>query len=154
MLRVWKQRTDEHWSTENTGSGQRKVTSAGDDRHLVCMAMNGCIVSSKDLITPNRRRLRLQWDYEHRAPVGQISNKFYGRILYGRIHVRRYSGERCLPDYRHHNDRTPGIMVWYSDFISWKSQLLRIQDNLNSNMYVRYVLELEVIPGTIFQQDI
>ncbi|GFW75742.1 transposable element Tc1 transposase [Trichonephila clavipes] len=46
VMRVWKQGTDEHWTTRKTGSGRRKVTSARDDRHL---AMNDFTASSRQL---------------------------------------------------------------------------------------------------------
>ncbi|GFX51518.1 transposable element Tc1 transposase [Trichonephila clavipes] len=40
VMRVWKQWTDEHRTTQKTGRGQWSLTSACDDRHLVCMAVN------------------------------------------------------------------------------------------------------------------
>ncbi|GFS76940.1 uncharacterized protein TNCV_3756171 [Trichonephila clavipes] len=40
VMRVWEQWTDEHQITRKTGNGRRKVTSARDDRHLLCMAVN------------------------------------------------------------------------------------------------------------------
>ncbi|GFX13502.1 uncharacterized protein TNCV_2192561 [Trichonephila clavipes] len=40
VIRVWKQWTDEHRITRNTGSARRrKVTSTRDDRHLHRMAV-------------------------------------------------------------------------------------------------------------------
>ncbi|GFU57250.1 transposable element Tcb2 transposase [Trichonephila clavipes] len=50
-MRVWKQWTDEHRTTRKTGSGRRKVTSVRDDRHLLRMAGNEHIVSSRQLAT-------------------------------------------------------------------------------------------------------
>ncbi|GFU88942.1 transposable element Tc1 transposase [Trichonephila clavipes] len=50
-------------------------------------------------------------------------------------------------------------MIWGAISYHGRPQLLRIEDNLNSNRYVREVLKLEIIPffsgipGAIFQQD-
>ncbi|GFV95958.1 uncharacterized protein TNCV_2096271 [Trichonephila clavipes] len=64
----------------------------------------------------------------------------------GRIHVRRYVGERCLPEcvFEQHIDLTPGVTA--SSVISYhgRSILLRIEGNLNSNGYVREVLQPKV----------
>ncbi|GFU59708.1 transposable element Tcb2 transposase [Trichonephila clavipes] len=67
----------------------------------------------------------------------------------------------CLPEFviQRHSGLTPRVMVW--DAISYygRSNLLRIEDNLNSNRYVHEVLQPEVvpllqgIPEAIFQQD-
>ncbi|GFV64719.1 uncharacterized protein TNCV_1636721 [Trichonephila clavipes] len=46
-MRVWKQWTDEHRTTRKTGSGRWKVTSARDDRHLLCMGVNDRSASSR-----------------------------------------------------------------------------------------------------------
>ncbi|GFY14994.1 uncharacterized protein TNCV_235441 [Trichonephila clavipes] len=63
--------------------------------------------------------------------------------------VRRYAGELCHPQciIERHNALAPGVMVW--DAISYHggSNLLRIAGNLNSNRYVREVLQLEVTPS-------
>ncbi|GFS89744.1 transposable element Tc1 transposase [Trichonephila clavipes] len=49
VMRVWKQWTDEHRTTRETGSGRRKVTSVRDDRHLLRMALNDHTGSSRQL---------------------------------------------------------------------------------------------------------
>ncbi|GFV75138.1 transposable element Tc1 transposase [Trichonephila clavipes] len=66
----------------------------------------------------------------------------------GRIRVGRYAGERCLPEcvIERHNGLTYGIMAWGAISYHGRSNLLRIKGNLNSNRYVREVLQLEVIP--------
>ncbi|GFT00677.1 uncharacterized protein TNCV_3113921 [Trichonephila clavipes] len=46
-MRVWNQWIDEHRATRKSGSGRRKVTSARDDPHLLRMAVNDRIVSSR-----------------------------------------------------------------------------------------------------------
>ncbi|GFS51683.1 uncharacterized protein TNCV_613651 [Trichonephila clavipes] len=45
-MRVWKQWTEDH---RKTGRGQRKVTSARDDRYLLRMAVNERTTSSRQL---------------------------------------------------------------------------------------------------------
>lgn len=119
-------------------------------------------------LTANHRRLRLQWADEHRAwradwqqVVFSDESRFNLWNHDGRIRVRRYAGERCLPQcvVERHSGRTPGVMVWGAISYHRRSQLLRIEGNLNSNRYVREVLEPEVvpflqgIPGAVFQQD-
>ncbi|GFW90034.1 transposable element Tc1 transposase [Trichonephila clavipes] len=80
----------------------------------------------------------------------------------GRIRVRRYAGERCLPEcvIERHSGLTPGVMVLGAISYHERSNFLRIEGNLNSNSYVREVLQLEVVPlhlrhpwSYIFQQD-
>ncbi|GFU53522.1 gamma-aminobutyric acid receptor alpha-like [Trichonephila clavipes] len=48
-IKLGKQWTDEHRATRKTGSGRLKVTSASDDRHLLCMTVNDRTVSSRHL---------------------------------------------------------------------------------------------------------
>ncbi|GFV66230.1 transposable element Tcb1 transposase [Trichonephila clavipes] len=79
----------------------------------------------------------------------------------GRIRVRRYAGERCLPEcvIERHNSLTPRVMIWGAILYHGRSNLLGIEGNLNSNRYVRVVLQLEVVlflqgfPGAIFEQN-
>ncbi|GFU79137.1 transposable element Tcb2 transposase [Trichonephila clavipes] len=46
MMRVWKQWTDEHQTTRETGSGRRKVTLAMIN---TCSMVNDCTASTKQL---------------------------------------------------------------------------------------------------------
>ncbi|GFT82815.1 transposable element Tc1 transposase [Trichonephila clavipes] len=79
----------------------------------------------------------------------------------GRIRDRRYAGEHCLSEcvIERHNGQTPGVMVWGVITYHRRSNLLRIEGNLNSNCYVREELQLEAFPflqgypGAIFQQN-
>ncbi|GFU90251.1 hypothetical protein TNCV_3874551 [Trichonephila clavipes] len=52
----------------------------------------------------------------------------------GRIRVRCYAGERCLPDcgVERLNGLIPEIMVWGTISYHEQSSLLRIESNLNS----------------------
>ncbi|GFY13507.1 uncharacterized protein TNCV_4958771 [Trichonephila clavipes] len=61
------------------------------------------------------------------------------------VPVRRYAGERCLPKcvIERHSGLTPKLTVWGCDFVSYgRSNVLRIENNLNSNRYVYEVLQL------------
>ncbi|GFU23342.1 transposable element Tc1 transposase [Trichonephila clavipes] len=79
----------------------------------------------------------------------------------GRIRVRRYAGEFCLPEcvIERHSGLIPGVMVWDAISYHGRSNFLRTESNFNSNKYGREVLQPEVvpflegIPGAIFHQD-
>ena len=79
----------------------------------------------------------------------------------GSIRVRRYAGERNLRAciLQRHRGPTPSVMVWDAIGYNMRSHLLRIEGNLNSNRYIREVLQPEVLPllqespHAIFQQD-
>ncbi|GFV53033.1 transposable element Tc1 transposase [Trichonephila clavipes] len=117
-------------------------------------------------LTANHRRLRLQWAHEHRAwqadwyqVIFSDESRFNLWDHDVPIRVRRYAGERCLPEciIERHSAKTPGVMVWGVIPHHGRSHLLRIEGNLNSNWYAREVLQPEVvsflqgIPGAIFQ---
>ncbi|GFX48573.1 uncharacterized protein TNCV_584711 [Trichonephila clavipes] len=71
----------------------------------------------------------------------------------GCIRVRRYACECCRPEcvIERYSGLTPGVLVWGAISYYGRSNLLRIEGNLNSNRYVREVLQPEVFP---FLQDI
>ena len=79
----------------------------------------------------------------------------------GHFRVKRYAGQRCLPKcvIQRHSGRTLAVMVWDVILYHGRSSLLRIVVNLNSNRYIRGVLQpenvpfLQGIPGAICQQD-
>lgn len=79
----------------------------------------------------------------------------------GRIRVRRYCDERHHPAciVERHTTRTVSVMVWGAISYQRRSRLLRIEGTLNSDRYIREVVEAEVVsflqhtPGAIFQQD-
>lgn len=119
-------------------------------------------------LTLNHRRLRLQWANQHRDwradwqhVVFSDESRFNLWYHDGRIRVRRYAGERHLPEciIERHSGRTPGVMVWGAIAYHGRSQLLRIVGNLNSNRYISEVLQpqavpfLQSLPGAVFQQD-
>ncbi|GFV72344.1 transposable element Tc1 transposase [Trichonephila clavipes] len=128
---------------------RRKVTSGRHDRHLLRMMINDSAASSRPLASC--------WST---APYESRFNLWYHDI---RIRVRHYAGECCLPEcvIECHSGLTSGIMVWDVNSYHGRSNLLRIEGNLNSIMYVHEVffLHLEVIPflqcipGALFHQD-
>ncbi|GFW27456.1 transposable element Tc1 transposase [Trichonephila clavipes] len=165
VVQVCKQWTDEHRTNRKTGSEPRKVTSASDDRHLLRMIVNDCTASSMQLAarwsidtsvlmstTSIRRRLLHRGLHETRFNLWDHDDRF---------HVRHNISERCLSEcvIDRHSGLTPAVMVWSAISHHGQYNLLRIEGNLNSNRYVREVLQPEVvpflqgIPGTIFQQD-
>ncbi|GFY24631.1 transposable element Tc1 transposase [Trichonephila clavipes] len=118
------------------------------------------------LFTANHRRLRLQWAHEQRAwqtdwhqVVFSDESRFSLWDHDGRIRVRRSAGECYLPEcvIERYSGLTSGVMVWGAISCNEWSNLLRIEDNLNSNKYVHEVLQpevvpfLQVIPGAMFQ---
>ncbi|GFW63336.1 transposable element Tc1 transposase [Trichonephila clavipes] len=154
-MRDWKQWIDEHRTTRKTGSGQQKVTSARNDRHLLRIALKDRTDSSRMLaarwftatgvlmsassfhrrllhdrfcamvplyripFTGNHRGLRMQWFPEHRTWQGvwrQVifsdDSRFNLGDHDGRIRVRSYAGERCLPEgvIERHSGLTPGVI--------------------------------------------
>ncbi|GFU38713.1 transposable element Tc1 transposase [Trichonephila clavipes] len=119
-------------------------------------------------LTANHRWLRLQWAHEHRAwqaywyqVVFSDESRFNLWDHDGRIRVRRYAGERCLSEcvIERHSGLTPEVIVWGAISYPGRSNLLRIEGNLNSNRYVHEMLQPDVvpflqgIPGAILQQD-
>ena len=95
-------------------------------------------------LTLNHRRLRLQWTNQHRDwradwrhVVFFDESRFNLWYHDGRIRVRRYAGERHLPEciIERHSGRTPGVMVWGAIAYHGRSQLLRIVGNLS----IRYI---------------
>ncbi|GFV70678.1 transposable element Tc1 transposase [Trichonephila clavipes] len=113
-----------------------KVTSAREDRHLLRMAVNDRIASS--------RKLTARWSTATGVLMSASSIRRYDSRFNlwdhdGRIRVRRYADERCLPEcvIERHSGLTPGFMVLGAISYHGRSNLLRI----------------EGIPGAIFQQD-
>ncbi|GFV73744.1 transposable element Tc1 transposase [Trichonephila clavipes] len=158
VMRVSKQWTDEHRTTRKTCSGRWKVTSARDDRHLLLMAVNDRTASSRQLVA--------RWSTATGVLMSASSIRRYESRSNlwdhdGRIRVRRYGGELCLPErvIERYSGLTPGVMGWGVISYHGRCNLLRIESNLNSNRYVREVLQPEVVPflqdnpGAIFQQD-
>ncbi|GFW30990.1 transposable element Tcb1 transposase [Trichonephila clavipes] len=106
-------------------------------------------------LTVNHRRLRLQWAHEHRAWQAHWHQVvFTDESLFnlwnhdGCIRVRRYAGERCLPEcvIERNSGLTTGVMVWDAISYHGRSNFLRIEGNLNSSRYVREDLQPEVVP--------
>ncbi|GFX24105.1 transposable element Tcb1 transposase [Trichonephila clavipes] len=104
-------------------------------------------------LTENHRRICLQWAHEHRAwqadwhqVVFSDESRFNLQDHDGRIRVRRYDGERCLPEYviEQHSDLAPGVMVWGVISHHGRSNLLRIEGAKNdeNNNVIKEVVNL------------
>ena len=119
-------------------------------------------------LSRDHQRLRLQWTREHRHWHAEWRNVMFldnsrFNMSYNNecICVRCYAGESnlraCILQW--HREPMPSVMVWGSIGYNMRSRLLRIEGNLNSNCYIREVLQPEVLPllqaspHAIFQQD-
>ncbi|GFU89637.1 transposable element Tc1 transposase [Trichonephila clavipes] len=180
IMRVSKQWTDEGRAARKSGSRPQNVTSAPDERRLVqIMAQTDRTASSRKLAaqwsTATRflsRKTIATCGYNGPMCIGagvligcrsSFSDESRFNLWHhdGRIRVRRYAGERHIPEciIERHSRRTPGVMIWGAIEYHGRSQLLRIVDNLNSTRYINEVLQpqdipfLQGFPGAVFQQD-
>ncbi|GFV97798.1 transposable element Tc1 transposase, partial [Trichonephila clavipes] len=90
-------------------------------RRLLCRGLCARVPLYRIPLTVNHRRLRLQWAHEHRAwqadwyqVVFSDESRFNLWDHDGRIRVRRYAGERCLPEcfIERHSGLTAKVIVW------------------------------------------
>ncbi|GFX09750.1 transposable element Tcb2 transposase [Trichonephila clavipes] len=122
------------------------MTALSIRRRLLHRGLRASVPLYRIPLTANHRWLRLQWAHVHRAwqtdwhqVVFSDESRFNLWNHDGRIRVRRYAGERCLPDYviERYSDLTLGVKVWGAISYHGLTNLLRI----------------EGIPGAIFEQD-
>ncbi|GFW09903.1 transposable element Tc1 transposase [Trichonephila clavipes] len=152
------------WSTATGVS----LCASSIQRRLLQPGLRARIPLYRIPLTQNHRHLRLQWANVHRSwradwqqVVFSDESRFNLWHHDGRIRVRRYAGERHIPEciIERHSRRTPGVMVWGAIAYHGRSQLLRIAGNLNSTRYINEVLQsqaipfLQGLPGAVFQQD-
>ncbi|GFU27996.1 transposable element Tc1 transposase [Trichonephila clavipes] len=152
------------WSTATRVS----LCASSIRRRLLQRGLRARIPLCRIPLTQNHRRLRLHWANVHRnwradwlQVVFSDESRFNLWHHDGRIRVRRYAGERHIPEciIERHSRRTPGVMVWGAIAYHGRSQLLRIVGNLNSTQYINEVLQpqaipfLQGLPGAVFQQD-
>ena len=119
-------------------------------------------------LSRDHRHLRLQWARERRYRHAEWRNVvFLGesrvKMSYndGRIRVRLYADERNLKSciLQRHRWPMPRVMVWGAIGYNMRSHFIRIEGNLNSNRYIRQVLQPKILPlvqatsHAIFQQD-
>ncbi|GFT79189.1 transposable element Tc1 transposase [Trichonephila clavipes] len=147
VIRVWKQWTEEYRTTRKTGSGQRKVTSARGDRHLLRMAVNDRTASS--------RQLAECWSTVTGVLMSALSihRRLWHRGLSARVLIYviplMANHQRLRLQWAHEHTTcglTPEVMVWGAISYHGRSNVLRIEDNINSNWYVREVLQNDVVP--------
>ncbi|GFS68758.1 HTH_Tnp_Tc3_2 domain-containing protein [Trichonephila clavipes] len=117
-------------------------------RRLLHRGLRARVPLYRILLTANHRRLHLQWAHEPRAwqadwHQGVFSDESCLNLWDNdcRIHVIHYASKRCLPEgvIERHSGLTPRV-VWGAISYPGRSNLLRIESNLNSNRYVREVL--------------
>ncbi|GFW49321.1 transposable element Tc1 transposase [Trichonephila clavipes] len=163
-MRVWKQ-----WTTKGDISARRSTPAPHGQHGTASFRQLAARWSTAtDPLTANHRRLSLQRAHEHRAWQADLHQVVFSNESRfnlwdhdGRLHVRCYAGERCLPEcvIERNSNLTPQDSVWGAISYHGRFNLLRIEGNLNSNRYVREVLQPEVVPflqgisGDIFQQD-
>ncbi|GFW55443.1 transposable element Tc1 transposase [Trichonephila clavipes] len=129
------------WSTATSVS----LCALSIRRLLLQRGLRARIPLYKIPLTQNHRRPRLQWVNVHRswrADWQQVifSDEFRFNLGHhdGRFSVRRYAGERHIPEciFKRHSGRTSRVMVWGAIAYHGRSQLLRIVGNLNSTRYI------------------
>ena len=154
----------QHWSTA-TGLD----LSASTVRHrLERVGQVACMPLSQFPLCRDHQCLRLQrvhechhWCAERRNVVFSDKSCFNMSYNDGCIRVRRYAGEcylrACI--LQRHRGPMPSVMVWGTIEYNMQSRLLHNEGNLNSNRYIREVLQPDVLPflqatpHAIFQQD-
>ena len=139
--------------SQRWGTATGLVLSASTVRHRLLRA--GIVPLDRLPLSKDHQRLRLQWARQRshwRAEWrnGVFSDESRFNISYndGRMCVRRYAGERKLRACILQRNRgpTPSVMVWGAIGYNMRCLLLRIEVNLNSNRYIREVLQPEVLP--------
>ena len=143
--------------------------SASTVRHpLLRAGLVACMPLHRLPLSRDHQCLRLQWTRERRQWCAEWQNVVFSdescfNMSYndGRIHVRHYTGEcnlrACI--LQRHRGPMPSVMVWDAIGYNMRSRLIRIEGNLNSNCYIREILQpdvlslLEATPHAIFQQD-
>ncbi|GFU63488.1 transposable element Tc1 transposase [Trichonephila clavipes] len=120
IMRVSMQWTDEGRTARKSGSGARNVTIP---------------------LTENHRRLPLQWANVHKSWCADWQQVIFSDEslfnlwhYHGRIRVRRYAGERHIPECIIERDSGRTVMVWGAIAYHGRSQLLRIQDNVRPHV--------------------
>ena len=143
-LRVSSTVLSRYWSTA-TGLD---LSASTVHHHLLRARLVACM--SLLPLPKDHQHLRLQWAHEchhWRAEWQNIvfSDKSRFNMSYndGHIHVRCYAGEHNLRAciLQRHRGPTPSAMVWAAIGYNMHSRLIRIEDNLNSNHYIREVLQ-------------
>ncbi|GFV48581.1 transposable element Tcb2 transposase [Trichonephila clavipes] len=138
VMRVSKQWMDEGRTARKSGSGPRNVTSAREDRRL--RGRRARFPLYRIPLRQKLRHFRLQWANVHRSwrtdwQQVVFSYEFRFSLWHhdGRIRVRRYDGERHIPEciIERHSKRTSGVMVWGVIAYHERSQLLQIVGPFN-----------------------
>lgn len=153
-------RTRGVWVSDRTI--RRRITASGLRSHRPFRGI---------VLTPNHRRLRLQWCRQHRRLTLAQWNKvlvsdecrFLLQKVDGRERVWRRRGERHADACTTETDRFGGgvsVMVWAGITGSHRTDLVVVQGNLTAARYRDEILQQHVVPfmrqhpeTTTFQQD-
>ncbi|GFW42555.1 hypothetical protein TNCV_4257491 [Trichonephila clavipes] len=90
---------------------------------------------------PDQHRMRDKRNNDDPKRTEETTHKYMDHD--GRIHVRHFAGNRCLPEYviEQHRGIAPTVMVWGAMSYHGQSNWLQIEGNLNINRCVREVLQ-------------
>ncbi|GFV48631.1 uncharacterized protein TNCV_5069161 [Trichonephila clavipes] len=101
----------------------------------------GCVINGLMSIEP--------WKADRHQVVFSDESHFNLWDRESHIRVRCYASKSCFPEcvIEQHSCLIPGVMFWGVISHRGRSNLIRIKDNLNSSMYVREVLQPEVVPS-------
>lgn len=120
------------------------------------------------ILTPQHRRLRLQWCQIHRQwpqlRWRQVwfsdESRFLLRRHDGRCRVYRRRGERYAANCVQEVDRFGGgsVMVWAAISHTGRTDLVHVQGNLNAQGYIDQILRPHIVPvmanaNAVFQHD-
>ncbi|GFW17066.1 transposon Ty3-G Gag-Pol polyprotein [Trichonephila clavipes] len=124
VMRAWKQWTYEHRTARKPVSVRLEgvlISASSICRRLLHRGLRAKVPLYMSPLTVNHRRLRMQWAHQPRAwqanwhqVVFSDESRFNLWVHDGHIPVRRYAGERCLPDcgIERHSGLTPRIILW------------------------------------------
>ncbi|GFX90392.1 transposable element Tcb2 transposase [Trichonephila clavipes] len=154
-----------HWLTA-TGV---LMSASSIHRCLLHRVLRARVPLNRIPLMANHRRLHLQWAHEYRAwqadwpqVVFSDESRFNLWNHDGRIRVRRYANERCLPEcaIERHSGLTPGIMVWAAILYHGRSNLLRklMQDNARPQVAKNVrdfcsAQHMELLPWPVYSPD-
>ncbi|GFU65859.1 transposable element Tc1 transposase [Trichonephila clavipes] len=114
--------------------------------------MRGFLYTYMITLKANHRWLGLLWALKYRAQRAywqqvDFSDESSFNLWNYDDHIRVPFQSRSLAEciIERHRGRTPRCKVWGAISYHGRSQLLRIEGNLNSNMCIRELLEFEVV---------
>ena len=138
------------------GNGQQGLSVQTVRNRLRGQGLRSRKPAMKTVLSPNHRRLRLQWSRRHvwwtHAQWSDILFTDESRFLLfdndRRLHVWRRRGERfadvCVQTRR--QGHGGGLMIWAGISIRGKTNLVFVEGNMNAQRYIDQVLHPVVVP--------